>query len=122
MYKKIFIILINFTLLILLSACSSTIATDINDNVDMILFYGDGCPHCAKVEEYIKEHKITEKLNFSQLEVYNDKDNAQLLGEKAQLCNMPTDSIGVPFFWDGAKCIIGDQEIIKFFKQKLDEK
>jgi glutaredoxin len=120
MTKKLFIVFI--LLLFFLPACSKPVNTNSTEDTGMILFYGDGCPHCAKVEEYIKEHKITEKLNFSQLEVYNDKDNAQLLGEKAQLCNMPTDSIGVPLFWDRTKCIIGDQEIIKFFKQKLDEK
>jgi glutaredoxin len=90
-----------------------------NQSADqIILFYSDGCPHCAKVEEYIKENNIQNKISFVQKEVYYNQDNAQELLEKAKLCGLPINSIGVPFLWDGKKCLIGDQDIIKFFKQK----
>jgi glutaredoxin len=85
----------------------------------IILFYGDGCPHCAIVEEYIKENSISDKISFAQKEVYYNQNNAKELEAKAKICGLPTDSIGVPFLWDGEKCFIGDQDIINFFKQKL---
>ena len=87
----------------------------------VILFYGDGCPHCAIVEKYIEENKIKDKISFAQKEVYYNQSNAKELEEKAKICGLPTDSIGVPFLWNGEKCLIGDQDIIDFFKQKTGE-
>jgi len=85
----------------------------------IIFFYGDGCPHCAIVEEYIKENNISDKISFAQKEVYHNQNNAKELESKAKICGIPTNSIGVPFLWDGSKCIIGDQPIIDFFKSKI---
>ncbi len=84
----------------------------------IILFYGDGCPHCAIVEDYIKKNNIKEKLTFGEKEVYYNQNNAKELEAKAKICGLPIDSIGVPFLWDGSKCYIGDQDIIDFFQQK----
>jgi len=84
----------------------------------IILFYGDGCPHCAIVEEYIEKNRTKDKVSFAQKEVYYNQSNAKELEAKAKVCGLPTDSIGVPFLWDGEKCLIGDQDIINFFKQK----
>lgn len=86
----------------------------------IILFYGDGCPHCAIVEENIKENKFDERIAFSRKEVYYNRANAKELEEKAKICGIPTDSIGVPFLWDGEKCLIGDKDIVNFFKQKIN--
>ncbi len=101
----------------------STNETVIEENQSasqIILFYGDGCPHCAIVEEYIKENSIDDKISFAQKEVYYNQNNAKELETKARICGLPTDSIGVPFLWDGEKCLIGDQDIINFFKQKTN--
>lgn len=92
----------------------------LTEESQIILYYGDGCPHCAIVEEYIKENKIQDKLSFIQKEVYYNQGNAKELEEKAKICGMPTDSIGVPFLWDGEKCLVGDADIINFFKQKIN--
>jgi len=73
------------------------------------------------VEEYIKENNINDKISFAQKEVYYNQNNAKELEAKAKICELPTDSIGVPLLWDGEKCLIGDQDIINFFKQKSDE-
>ena len=89
-------------------------------NNQIILFYGDGCPHCALVEKFVVENNIETKVSFAKKEVYYNKQNASELAEKAQTCGMPTDSIGVPFLWDGSKCLVGDQDIIEFFKSKIN--
>jgi len=88
----------------------------------IILFYGDGCPHCAIVEEYIKDNKVKEKIYFVEKEVYYNRGNADELAEKAKKCGLSADSIGVPFLWNGSNCVIGDQSIIEFFEQKINEK
>ena len=84
------------------------------------LFYGDGCPHCKIVEDYIKQYQITGKISFVQKEVYSNQANATELGAKAKICGLPANSIGVPLLFDGEKCFIGDQDIINFFKQKTN--
>lgn len=88
------------------------------DTTGIVLFYGDGCPHCKNVEDFISANKIDEKIKFSRLEVFNNKDNANILIQKAGICKISTESVGVPFLWDGGNCIVGDQEIIKFFQDK----
>ena len=87
----------------------------------MIFFYGETCPHCANVEKFFKENNIENKIQFEEKEVYNDKNNAKLLILVAKRkCNLKENEIGVPFFWDGSKCIVGDQPIINYFKEKLN--
>lgn len=93
----------------------------VQETSDTILFYGDGCPHCALVEEYVSQNGIETKVPFAKKEVYYNKQNADELVAKARTCGMPTDSIGVPFLWDGSKCLVGDQDIIEFFKLKINE-
>ena len=88
----------------------------------IILFYGDGCPHCALVEKYVAENNVALKVPFVKKEVYYNNKNAEELAAKAKICGLPTDSIGVPFLWDGSKCLVGDQDIIKFFKERMNRK
>jgi len=87
----------------------------------IVLYYGDGCPHCALVEEFVAKNNIEAEVTFAKKEVYYNKQNADELVAKAQICGMPTDSIGVPFLWDGSKCLVGDQDIIEFFKTKINQ-
>lgn len=89
------------------------------EQTKIILYYGIGCPHCAKVEEFIQENKIKEKIDFEEKEVYYDYQNALDLQEKAKKCALPLREIGVPFLWDGSKCFIGDEDIIQFFTKKI---
>ncbi len=84
----------------------------------IILYYGDGCPHCAIVEKFVAENDVEGRLSFVKKEVYNNRQNADDLVAKAQICGLPTDSIGVPFLWDGSSCLLGDQDIIEFFRTK----
>mgnify|MGYP000955811959 FL=1 len=100
------------------SQTNETTATENQLANQIILFYGDGCPHCAIVEEYINKNNVQNKISFTQKEVYYNQSNAKELEAKAKICGLPTDSIGVPFLWNGEKCLIGDQDIINFFKQK----
>jgi len=88
----------------------------------IILFYGDGCPHCALVEKYVAENNVAAKVPFVKKEVYYNNKNAEEMAAKAKTCGLPTDSIGVPFLWDGSKCLVGDQDIIGFFKERMNRK
>ncbi len=84
----------------------------------VILYYSNGCPHCAAVESYLKQNQIRNKITFYIKEVNHNSSNAKDLQLKAKICGLPNEAIRVPFLWDGEKCLIGDQVIIDFFKQK----
>jgi len=83
------------------------------------LFYGIGCPHCEKVEEYLTTNKVAEKVQYTKKEVYYNKRNAKEMASRAKTCGLPTDTIGVPFLWTGSGCLLGEPDIVDFFQKKL---
>lgn len=122
--KKVLISTILFAIVLVFSfAVLSKNKTNNGLENKIILFYGDGCPHCLIVEEYIKKNDIESRISFLQKEVYYHKGNQKELFEKAKLCGIPENYIGVPLLWDGEtlKCFVGDREIIEFFEQKTNQ-
>jgi glutaredoxin len=89
---------------------------------EIILFYGNDCPHCKIVEDFINQNKIEDEVKFTRLEVFDNKVNSNLLAEKAQACRLDTNQIGVPFLWSGQSCFMGDVDVIKFFQDKISQK
>lgn len=87
---------------------------------DIILFYGDTCSYCKILEQWMSENKIEEKIEFSNLEIFNNEQNKNLLIEKAGICKLDLNKIAVPFLWTGETCVIGSDEIQNFFQQKLN--
>lgn len=93
----------------------------------MILFWADGCSHCEKVQEFIKNNNVEQKVQFTRLQVpiggtgvnKETLDNTKVLAQKAEICTISSSDVGIPFFWDGSKCIVGDVDIIKFFQEKI---
>ncbi|MBU4380723.1 hypothetical protein L6255_04350 [Candidatus Parcubacteria bacterium] len=84
----------------------------------VILYFGNTCPHCRDVEEYITENKIKEKVDIEEKEVYQDKINSAELALVALSCNIASDQIFVPFMYAEGKCLVGVEEI----KQLLNSK
>lgn len=124
MNKKIIIASVLFIVLASFMIISSSKNEPKNkeNESSIILFYGDTCPHCKIVDDYIKENNVEEKINFVQKEVYRSKANSLEMRQKAEICGLKTDSIGVPFLFDGengAKCLIGDRDIIDYFASKI---
>jgi len=86
----------------------------------MIYFYGDTCPHCHDVLDYIAAKRIRDKLSFRELETYNNKNNTRLLITKAKLCKMSTaQGVPVPFFFDGENCYVGSDKIIEVLNKQI---
>lgn len=96
---------------------TNIISTSSNNSLqnELTLFYGNGCPHCALVEAYLKENPP--KFNLKQKEVYYNEANQKELTLRAKACGLQENKIGIPFLWTGSNCIIGDQPIINYFKQ-----
>jgi glutaredoxin len=132
MKKNLPLFVIGFLILL---AISTFIAVKYNPNIfvstkgqagstsAIIFFYGNGCPHCAVVEKYIADNKIDSKISFDKKEVFDNQDNAALLADKAHSCGLNTDTIGVPFVWDGTtgKCYVGETDAINYFKGKIGQ-
>jgi len=93
---------------------------DTTSDSPIILYYSYSCPHCKIVEDFLAEKNISEKVPFSTKEIYKNKENAKELTEKAKLCGISEQEIGVPLLWDGEKCLVGDKDIIDFFNQKIE--
>ncbi len=93
------------------------------DITGIILFYGDGCPHCKIVDDFITENKIEDKIKFSRLEVWFNKNNQAIISKVAETCGIKGDSVGVPFLYDGkGNCVVGDEPVINFFKNEANIK
>lgn len=116
MAKK-FLFLFVFLSLIL-SACSKE---PVQNNDGPIFFYGETCPHCQKVEEYMTENSIKDKYSFQELEVSKNKANAAIFGQKAKECKLDLNKLGVPMLYDNGACYMGDVDIIAFFENKFPQ-
>ena len=89
----------------------------------MIYFFGKTCPHCVGVEKFFKENEIEKKFQFEKREVFYNEANKRLLILLAEKkCNLKEDKIGVPLFWTGSECFVGEKPIVDFFKEKLQSK
>lgn len=102
----------------------TAVKTGVSDSrADLIFFWGQGCPHCERVMKYISDNKLENKVNISYHEVYNDKNNQQLLVETVKKCPEINTSqgIGVPLAFDkkNQKCLYGDQPIIDWLSPML---
>lgn len=110
MKKKLFFI---FTILLLV------IVSPVKA-LNIYLFYGDGCPHCAKEKEYLNELKKTYDINLKLYEVWYDKENIELL-DKVQDA-LDAESNYVPYTVIGDKHFIGFNDNTKTqIKKAIDE-
>ena len=84
----------------------------------IVLFYGQGCPHCADVEKIIAQNNIDSKVKITRLEVWYNRSNAALLAQVATKdCKITTNTVGVPFLYDGnGHCYIGEVDVPNFLK------
>lgn len=76
--------------------------------VNVYLFFGDGCPHCARMEEFLNNtlQKKYPSLEIYEYEVYYNRDNQALMRKVGQALN--ADIGGVPFL------VVGDQYFVGY--------
>jgi glutaredoxin-related protein len=104
--------------LIIVAGLLATVKSKQASLPESILFYSNYCPHCKNVEKYVNDNNIKSRVTFKELEVADNQDNAQVLLSKTKKCNLDTSNLGVPMYFDGEKCLVGDEEIIKYFETK----
>jgi cytochrome c biogenesis protein CcdA/glutaredoxin len=84
----------------------------------IIFFWGQGCPHCAKVESYIQKNQLDKLFHIERKEIYFNKKNRDEFLDTCQKYNIPTEKSGVPLALVDGQCLIGDQPIIKALAAK----
>lgn len=88
--------------------------------VDVTLFYGNGCPHCAKEEDYLKvlKSQLGKNVNIQTYEVWDNEENNELLTKVRTTLNDKGE--GVPLTVIGGKVFDGfNDEIGKEIKKTI---
>ncbi len=97
---------------------SSTGTEPVAEVTGTVYYYGAECPHCKKINEFLEENKIAEKVTFAKKEVWHDSGNAKEMTKAAEQCGLDKKDIGVPFVFDNGTCLIGEPDVRKFFSDK----
>lgn len=121
--KIIFLFLLIFFLFILNNQVLAQ-----QENVDVFLFYGQGCPHCAQAEKFLKTLKKNyPNLTIKEFEVYFNQENRSIYFALANAYKINVTEVPVPAIFIGEKYFIGyssyvgsqiKREIIKCSSQK----
>lgn len=79
------------------------------ETVRLYFFYGDGCPHCAKEEEFFPLLKIKyPQLEIKDFEVWSNNENAKLMSRVAK--ELKVGQAGVPLTVIGRRAVVGFDE------------
>lgn len=103
--RNIFILFLSVLAVMLLSVCTVNAA---NDKVDIYLFRGEGCSHCAQLEPYLiylRDETYKGKINLHEYEIWYNEENAALA--KKFLEAYGEEDNGVPMTFIGAQYISG---------------
>lgn len=95
-----------------------------NNNLQYHYFYGQGCGHCIKVENYFDATDIDEKNQVQKYEIWFDNTGRSILEEKIKKLPLTLEEVGTPFLiiqeGEHYDYLMGDAPIINYFK-KLEE-
>jgi len=81
-------------------------------------YWGEGCPHCTNVEDFLNTWENRDKVQIDKKEVYKDQGNIDLFKSRVEYCELPNNQVGVPFlFTPEGECVVGDTPIINLFEQ-----
>ena len=80
--------------------------------VDMVLFYGRGCPYCAAMRDYLAEARLQHpQMRLDEREIYFDADNVALFEKLTTAYD--TTIRGVPTLFIGNEVIVGFDDAMK---------
>ena len=84
--------------------------------LNLYLFYGDGCPHCAALEKYLDSYlKDKDYINLYTYEVWYNQDNLKKYDDLHELLNDTGN--GIPYLIIGGTTISGFSE--KYTPEKI---
>ena len=78
--------------------------------VELVYFYGAGCPHCARMGEFLQRMRAQyPHLRLREFEVYGDRANARLLARVAAGYRVEIEGVPMVFVGDHALGGISDE-------------
>lgn len=91
------------------------------EKINIYLFYGEGCPHCEELKNYLNSLDNKEKSYFDiyTFEVWNNSTNQQFMKDSAKSLNKEVS--GVPFLIIGNKTFEGYSESMNIKIKKAIE-
>lgn len=106
-FRKIAICGYVFLLLLGCGGFFPSVSAQTNGSVDIYLFYGDGCPHCAKEREYLSslEKKYADCVSLHEYEVYYNSFNSKLFSDVVEKLSVGV--AGVPLVVYGDTFLVG---------------
>ena len=96
-----------------------------SSDAGIVIFYSDSCPHCVNVENFLEENNVLEKVAYTRKSVDNNQKNIEELISKDRSCGLKegNQNFGaIPLLWEKEtnKCFVGDEDVINFFKEKIN--
>ncbi len=86
---------------------------------EFVMFYGEGCPHCAKMEPIVEQVENETGVRFQRIEVWYNETNKQTFLMHAESIERDCGFLGVPSFYafktDKAVCGEMSAEKLKQF-------
>jgi hypothetical protein len=81
-------------------------------------FWGNGCPHCTIVAEFLDKWEKKDTIKLIKYEVWYEKANVAIMQDRYNKCTeKPKEKMAVPFMvTPEGKCLIGDGPIIELLK------
>jgi glutaredoxin len=99
----------------------STNETADNTTSTLSLYYRADCAHCQNVDKFMQENNVTATIPVEMKEVMENIKNNNELMVRAANCGYDLSSVGVPMLYDRGTCYSGDEEIINYFKGRLNK-
>jgi len=81
---------------------------------EMVIYVGDGCSHCAKVEAHVEEMDYENIFDLEFKEIYFDRGNALEYNQEASRLGLPITQRGVPMMVVENGYLSGDRPINYF--------
>ncbi|MGK2848531.1 MAG: glutaredoxin family protein [Minisyncoccota bacterium] len=84
----------------------------------VVYYYGDGCPHCKVIDEFLIANDIAGKMSFEKKEVWKNIKNSNEMKRRAKVCGVAPEGMGVPFVYAEGQCFVGEPDVKAFFIKK----
>lgn len=98
--------ILNYILVLLLTFLFVPLGAKADEVINIHLFYGNGCPHCAHEKQFLEEYlRDNEDVKLYTYEVWYNSSNQDLLSKVQEKLN--NKQSGVPYTVIGDKVIIG---------------
>lgn len=89
--------------------------------LDVLYFYGQGCPHCTKVAPFLEEMNQKYPLNLHKFDIYSNHTCISIFNSYAAKYNLSDSEIGIPAVFVSETCLIGDSSIIGGFENAVSK-